>query len=96
MTSKTPVRSAEDVDEVALSYGEIKALASGNPMIMEKTNLDAEVSRLKLLKQSYLNQKYTLEDKIVKLVHKCNNRGGLDNMSMAYLIMNEKSEGDNK
>ena len=66
MTSKTPVRSAEDVDEVALSYGEIKALASGNPMIMEKTNLDAEVSRLKLLKQSYLNQKYTLEDKIVK------------------------------
>lgn len=47
MTSKTPVRSAEDVDEVALSYGEIKALASGNPMIMEKTNLDVEVSRLK-------------------------------------------------
>ena len=66
MTSKTPVRSAEDIDEVALSYGEIKALASGNPMIMEKTNLDAEVSRLKLLKQSYLNQKYALEDKIVK------------------------------
>lgn len=66
MTSKTPVKSAEDVDEVALSYGEIKALASGNPMIIEKTELDAEVARLKLLKQSYLNQKYALEDKIVK------------------------------
>ena len=66
MTSKTPVRSAEDVDEIALSYGEIKALASGNPMIIEKTELDAEVARLKLLKQSYLNQKYALEDKIVK------------------------------
>lgn len=66
MTSKTPVRSAEDVDEVALSYGEIKALASGNPVIIEKTELDAEVARLKLLKQSYLNQKYSLEDKIVK------------------------------
>ena len=66
MTSKTPVRSAEDVDEVALSYGEIKALASGNPMIMEKVELDAEVARLKLLKQSFLNQKYSLEDKIVK------------------------------
>lgn len=66
MTSKTPVRSAEDVDEVALSYGEIKALASGNPLIMEKTNLDSEVSRLKLLKQNYLSQKYSLEDKIAK------------------------------
>lgn len=66
MTSKTPVRSAEDVDEVALSYGEIKALASGNPMIMEKVELDAEIARLKLLKQSFLSQKYALEDKIVK------------------------------
>ena len=66
MTSKTPVRSAEDIDEVALSYGEIKALASGNPMIIEKTELDAEVARLKILKQSYLNQKYALEDKIIK------------------------------
>ena len=66
MTSKTPVRSAEDVDEVALSYGEIKALASGNPIIMEKVELDAEVARLKLLKQNFLNQKYSLEDKIVK------------------------------
>ena len=66
MTSKTPVRSAEDIDEVALSYGEIKALASGNEKIIEKTELDAEVSRLKLLKQNYLNQKYSLEEKIIK------------------------------
>lgn len=66
MTSKTPVRSAEDIDETALSYGEIKALASGNPLILEKTELDAEVARLKILKQNYLNNKYSLEDKIVK------------------------------
>ena len=66
MTSKAIVRSAEDIDEKALSYAEIKALAAGNPMIIEKTNLDAEVSKLKLLKQSYLSQIYMLEDAIVK------------------------------
>jgi hypothetical protein len=66
MTSKAIVRSAEDIDEKALSYAEIKALAAGNPMIIEKTNLDAEVSKLKLLKQSYLSQIYKLEDAIVK------------------------------
>lgn len=66
MTSKTPVRSAEDVDETALSYAEIKALASGNPKILEKTNLDSEVSKLTLLKQEFLNQKYQIEDKLVK------------------------------
>ena len=66
MTSKTPVRTAEDVDETALSYAEIKALASGNPKILEKTNLDSEVSKLTLLKQEFLNQKYLIEDKIVK------------------------------
>ena len=64
MTSKTPVRSAEDVDEKALSYGEIKALATGNPEILRKTELDSEVSKLKLLKQSYLSQIYDLQDKI--------------------------------
>ena len=66
MTSKTPVRSAEDVDETSLSYGEVKALASGNPLIMEKCTLEAEVGRLNILKSNYLNQKYELEDKIVK------------------------------
>lgn len=67
MTSKAIVRSAEDIDEKALSYAEIKALAAGNPLIIEKTELDTEVSKLKLLKQSYLNQKYALEDAIVKV-----------------------------
>lgn len=66
MTSKSPVRSAEDVDEQALSYAEIKALASGNPMIKEKMDLDIEVSKLKLLKANHLSQKYTLEDAISK------------------------------
>ena len=66
MTSKTPVRSAEDIDEKALSYAEIKALAAGNPLIIEKTELDASVSKLKLLKQSFLSQIYDLEDKIAK------------------------------
>ncbi len=66
MTSKSPVRSAEDVDEQALSYAEIKALASGNPMIKEKMDLDIEVSKLKLLKSNHLSQKYALEDSISK------------------------------
>ena len=64
MTSKTPMRSAEDIDEVALSYAEIKALAAGNPLIIEKTELDTQVSKLKLLKQSYLNEQYDLESRI--------------------------------
>ena len=66
MTSKSPVRSAEDVDEQALSYAEIKALATGNPYIKEKMDLDVAVSKLKLLKQNHLSQSYALEDKIVK------------------------------
>ena len=66
MTSKSPVRSAEDMDEQALSYAEIKALASGNPMIKEKMDLDIEVSKLKLLKANHLSQKYALEDAISK------------------------------
>ena len=66
MTSKSPVRSAEDVDEQALSYAEIKALASGSPMIKEKMDLDIEVSKLKLLKANHLSQKYALEDAISK------------------------------
>ena len=66
MTSKSPVRSAEDVDEQALSYAEIKALASGNPLIKEKMDLDIEVSKLKLLKGNHLSQRYALEDTISK------------------------------
>jgi N12 class adenine-specific DNA methylase len=66
MTSKTPVRVAEDVDEKALSYGEIKALATGNPDILEKTELDTAVAKLKLLKQSFMGQKYDLQDRIAK------------------------------
>ena len=67
MTSKTPVRTMEDVDEKALSYGEIKALATGNKDILRKTELDAEVSKLKILKQSHLSQIYDLENKITKV-----------------------------
>ena len=66
MTSKSPVRSAEDVDETALSYAEIKALASGNPKIMEKMELDADVAKLKLQKADHLSQRYALEDSLVK------------------------------
>ena len=66
MTSKSPVRSAEDVDEQALSYAEIKALASGNPLIKEKMDLDIKVTKLKLLKSSHLSQRYALEDAISK------------------------------
>ena len=65
MTSKSPVRSAEDIDEQALSYAEIKALCTGNPYIKEKMDLDIEVSRLKLLKANHLSQRYSLEDQII-------------------------------
>ena len=66
MTSKAPVRAAEDVDETALSYSEIKALATGYPLIIEKCNLDMEVSKLNMLKASYLNQKYAMEDLVLR------------------------------
>lgn len=66
MASKSPARSVEDIDEVALSYAEIKALAVGNPYIKEKMDLDIQVSKLQLLKQSFLSQKYEMEDKAVR------------------------------
>lgn len=66
MTSKTPVRIADDIDEQSLNYAEIKALATGNPLIKEKMDLDIAVSKLKVLKSSFLNQKYALEDSIAK------------------------------
>ena len=67
MTSKSPVRSAEDIDETALSYAEIKALCTGNPYIKEKMDLDIAVQRLKLLKANHLSQRYALEDQIIKV-----------------------------
>jgi N12 class adenine-specific DNA methylase len=66
MTSKSPVRSAEDIDETALSYAEVKALATGNPLIKEKMDLDIQVSKLKLLKANHLSQRYALEDRLLK------------------------------
>ena len=66
MTSKSPVRSCEDVDATALSYAEIKMLAAENPHIKEKMDLDVQVQKLRLLKSNYLSEKYELEDKIIK------------------------------
>lgn len=66
MTSKSPVRSAEDIDDTALSYAEIKMLATGNPYIREKMDLDIQVQKLRLYKSHYLSEKYELEDKIIK------------------------------
>jgi hypothetical protein len=66
MTSKSPVRVADDIDETALSYSEIKALATGNPLIIEKCNLDMEVGKLNVLKANHLSQKYALEEMVLK------------------------------
>ena len=66
MTSKSPVRSCEDIDETALSYAEIKMLATGNPHIKEKMDLDIQVQKLRLLKSNFLSERYALEDKIIK------------------------------
>jgi hypothetical protein len=67
MTSKSPVRSADDIDETALSYAEIKALATGNPHIKEKMDLDIEVARLKVLRSGFQEQKYNLQDSLMKV-----------------------------
>lgn len=66
MTSKSPVRSAEDVDEVALSFAEVKMLATGDARFKEKMDLDIQVSKLRVLKQSYLSEHYDLEDRVMK------------------------------
>ncbi|MGF6990524.1 N12 class adenine-specific DNA methylase [Lachnospiraceae bacterium PM6-15] len=66
MTSKTPLRAAEDVDESALNYAEIKALATGNPLIIEKCNLDMELGKLNMLKANHLSQRYALEEMVVR------------------------------
>ena len=70
MTSKSPVRSAEDVDEVALSFAEVKMLATGDERFKEKMDLDIQVSKLRVLKQSYLSEHYDLEDRILKFYPK--------------------------
>ena len=66
MTGKSPVRTCEDIDETTLSFAEVKALASGNPLIMEKTELESDIAKLRLIKSRYLTQKYVLEDKLLK------------------------------
>ncbi len=66
MTSKSPMRSCDDVDELALSYAEVKALCAGDPRIREKMDLDVQVAKLKVLRSDYQNQKYRLEDKLLK------------------------------
>lgn len=66
MTSKTPLRAMEDVDETALNYAEIKALATGNPLIIEKCNLEMEVGKLNMLKANHLSQKYALEEMVIR------------------------------
>lgn len=98
MTSKAIVRSAEDIDEKALSYAEIKALAAGNPLIIEKTQLDTDVSKLKLLKQSYLNQIYTLEDAIVKIypVEIKKNKDLIENIEKDIEIVKENTNINNE
>lgn len=84
MTSKSPVRSAEDADESALSYAEIKALATGNPLIKEKMNLDVLVSKLKMMQSNYFSNKYALEDKIMK--HYPNEIKRLEDAFSAYQV----------
>ena len=66
MTSKSPVRSCEDIDEAALSYAEIKALCAGDPAIKEKMDLDVDVARLRLMKADHQSQQYRLEDRLLK------------------------------
>ena len=68
MTSKSPARSCEDVDETALTYAEVKALATGNPAIKETMDLEVQVSKLKLLKSNYLSTRYSIEDRLLKKV----------------------------
>lgn len=97
MTSKTPVRYAEDIDETALSYAEIKALAAGNPLIIEKTQLDTDVAKLKLLKQTHLSQIYDMEDKVIKFypseIKKLENR--IENIKEDISLLKANSNADN-
>lgn len=93
MTSKAPLRVASDVDETVLNYAEIKALAAGNPLILKKTDLEMKVSKLKLLKQTYLSQKYEIEDKIAKDYPQqiSTTENSIDNMSKDLEIIKDLS-----
>jgi N12 class adenine-specific DNA methylase len=98
MTGKSPVRSAEDVDEQALSYAEIKALATGNPLIIEKCDLEMQVGKLKLLKASHLSQRYDLEDRLLKKypaqIKQLSERIDGYGKDIAIVAANPKPQGD--
>ena len=98
MTSKTPVRVAEDVDESSLSYAEIKALATGNPLIKEKMDLDNEVTKLKMLEANYKSNQYRLEDKILKSypneIARLENL--IDNIKQDLAVVEPKALGEEK
>ena len=98
MTSKSPVRSCEDIDETALSYAEIKALCAGDPRIKEKMDLDIEVSRLKLLKANHQSQQYRLEDSLLKYFPEQieQNKGFITGLKqdMETLAANQPPEGE--
>lgn len=98
MTSKTPVRVAEDVDESSLSYAEIKALATGNPLIKEKMDLDNEVTKLKMLEANYKSNQYRLEDKILKSYPNEMTRleNLIDNVKQDSVVVEPKALGDEK
>ena len=98
MTSKTPVRVAEDVDESALNYAEIKALATGNPLIKEKMDLDMEVNKLALLEANYKNNLYRLEDKILKFYPNAINETEtkIQNIEKDLKIIEPLGPGENK
>ena len=98
MTSKTPVRVAEDVDESALNYAEIKALATGNPLIKEKMDLDMEVNKLALLEANYKSNLYRLEDKILKFYPNAINETEtkIQNIEKDLKIIEPLGPGENK
>ena len=98
MTSKAISRSEEDIDEKVLSVAEVKALAAGNPLIIEKTQLEADVAKLKLLKQSYLSQVYNLEDLIAKFYPRKIKelQGEIETYKKDIVIRNNNTQSDNE
>ena len=93
MTSKTPVRVAEDVDESSLNYAEIKALATGNPKFKEKMDLDNEVTKLKMLEANYKSNRYRLEDKVTKFYPEEITKTEKQNKSIKKDIENVEPQG---
>lgn len=94
MTSKSPVRSAEDIDETALSYAEIKALCSGNPHIKEKMDLDIEVQKLKLLRSNHMSQRFALEDQLIRKFPKeiASMRQWIDGLEADMALLKDKTQ----